>query len=945
MKQTSQVGLTSQQHVNVNVNQNVNSNVNGMNSFAGQIVPSFQSSQPQHLKPHEIGEMNNLINESLHSRSSQHHNQQPFDAAEAANMLMSLSNSPNSSSAAATTVIVKAQSQQPNFILPSQHSDHFSLSSNVNHQTLQRQTQIITPATHLLPVFKTSVNGFNSKSNNDSIIFNNNISSNQNFNGFHQNDVIFMTTINNDNNNMINQLSPKPIPSSDGKKIPVFPWHSLVPFLATSTSPNYSNENQSPPHSAPPHFNNNEDISDDNDDVFETYESNQNHSKDDSSNGKAVESNNKPNMTYNKRRSHSLSALQQEKNASEKGIKGSNKQHIRRPMNAFMIFSKRHRALVHQRHPNSDNRTVSKILGEWWYSLGQTEKQKYHDLAFQVKEAHFKRHPDWKWCSRGQGALIGGCEKEDGKSKKKLRNSQDENDKRKEEESATSSATENDDEESNMVIDLKCKEIVEADEEMSCESTKESSNNSNSNNTQQQQQQHKHQVRFSSPISMQLDSSLHISDDVATPKPIRKLHNNVAVTPTSPSANNSQTSFGGSTSSFQPKGAVFKDLLTQNTNTITIQQNALDHLSNQESVVQKLSRGALPPPLIMPMISQATISITTPSTATFITASPTPTLMISSPQHQQPTNLLSSTNSPFVTAKYKNMVKTSPTLSPQTQQQRSPVIIGQQSSQIQESNSNSNINVTQTQTAGNQNQNQNQNAQCFTTVMNFKSGNLSVTTPPTPVLVPPTLKIDPPETEENDKKKLESEKGSSGVTKFVLAPTPAQLGKARKKLNQNESENSSNGSNESTSSTSKPTEPDAMDKVLQEVNFEEQFSQLPEFKPERRGNSANPPPTTPLPISPNLTAAFVSSYRKKQKSTIAAPPHSAPIIITPECSTPDTRDSGNTFFGPNFNLGEAIAIVNKNEDQMMPNSPRTPAGIILDYYKVLFSLVHLCSFI
>ena len=53
-------------------------------------------------------------------------------------------------------------------------------------------------------------------------------------------------------------------------------------------------------------------------------------------------------------------------------------------MNAFMIFSKRHRALVHQRHPNQDNRTVSKILGEWWYALGAREKQQYHDLAFQV---------------------------------------------------------------------------------------------------------------------------------------------------------------------------------------------------------------------------------------------------------------------------------------------------------------------------------------------------------------------------------------------------------------------------------------------------------------------------------------------------------------------------------------------------------------------------------
>lgn len=99
-------------------------------------------------------------------------------------------------------------------------------------------------------------------------------------------------------------------------------------------------------------------------------------------------------------------------------------------MNAFMIFSKRHRALVHQQHPNQDNRTVSKILGGWWYALKQDEKQKYHELASevrtfvscflarkqssstycsnwvifacgsQVKEAHFKAHPEWKWCNK-----------------------------------------------------------------------------------------------------------------------------------------------------------------------------------------------------------------------------------------------------------------------------------------------------------------------------------------------------------------------------------------------------------------------------------------------------------------------------------------------------------------------------------------------------------------
>ncbi|XP_043936737.1 protein capicua homolog [Protopterus annectens] len=109
-----------------------------------------------------------------------------------------------------------------------------------------------------------------------------------------------------------------------------------------------------------------------------------------------------PSLPPGKRRTQSLSALPKDRDSSSEkdGRSPNKKDHIRRPMNAFMIFSKRHRALVHQRHPNQDNRTVSKILGEWWYALGPKEKQKYHDLAFQVKEAHFKAHPDWKWCNK-----------------------------------------------------------------------------------------------------------------------------------------------------------------------------------------------------------------------------------------------------------------------------------------------------------------------------------------------------------------------------------------------------------------------------------------------------------------------------------------------------------------------------------------------------------------
>ncbi|XP_034561383.1 protein capicua homolog isoform X2 [Notolabrus celidotus] len=200
------------------------------------------------------------------------------------------------------------------------------------------------------------------------------------------------------------------------RSVPVFPWHSLVPFLEPSQSGaaaqpadgqqlvNQSKEPRcgvalvsdgrtGPPDlergspSRPPPTNDNpptdrggadSETESDTDDPFSP----------------GVASDPAPSSGTIKRRTQSLSALP--KDADRK----REKDHIRRPMNAFMIFSKRHRALVHQRHPNQDNRTVSKILGEWWYALGPNEKQQYHDLAFQVKEAHFRAHPDWKWCNK-----------------------------------------------------------------------------------------------------------------------------------------------------------------------------------------------------------------------------------------------------------------------------------------------------------------------------------------------------------------------------------------------------------------------------------------------------------------------------------------------------------------------------------------------------------------
>ncbi|XP_050300496.1 uncharacterized protein LOC126739013 [Anthonomus grandis grandis] len=71
--------------------------------------------------------------------------------------------------------------------------------------------------------------------------------------------------------------------------------------------------------------------------------------------------------------------------------------HARRPPNAFLIFCKKHRPIVRQRFPTTENRGVTKILGEWWALLLPTEKQPYNDLAKEYKDAFLSANPDFRW--------------------------------------------------------------------------------------------------------------------------------------------------------------------------------------------------------------------------------------------------------------------------------------------------------------------------------------------------------------------------------------------------------------------------------------------------------------------------------------------------------------------------------------------------------------------
>ncbi|XP_055866409.1 uncharacterized protein LOC106070710 isoform X1 [Biomphalaria glabrata] len=75
---------------------------------------------------------------------------------------------------------------------------------------------------------------------------------------------------------------------------------------------------------------------------------------------------------------------------------GKDKKEIRRPMNAFLIFCKRHRSVVRQKHPDMDNRSITRMLGDLWANLGE-EKNTYTNLAKQYKDAFLKANPNYKW--------------------------------------------------------------------------------------------------------------------------------------------------------------------------------------------------------------------------------------------------------------------------------------------------------------------------------------------------------------------------------------------------------------------------------------------------------------------------------------------------------------------------------------------------------------------